>query len=692
MCFDIIDENSAFTLTFPKKLVGMQEQPGVHVPDVFDLTPTWPNPGSSVIRWDYSMPWSTQVSATIYDILGKEVGQIFDQHQIPGRYTASFDATGLPAGVYFAMVRANGAWSAQKFTVLSRDMGNFQDVRGAAENASYQSFAPNGRVLSKGALAREYLENLESDILIGYDNANGFRVVQAGTTNVDIIQFLAKSGGSISIKGNALARFDGLPQEPVPVFAGQDTTIVIGGVYDDQPFDLDNLVLNCNNMTVQNVSYGDNALAMQVRIDGENPYIQGQYTDPLGGGQEFSLDFAVRENAFTSPHVTLPAILEDTDEDYDVLYDLASVLSVDPEGLTYRVRSSSLDVGGKVLPNTSLLQYFTVDPDCNGPATLTIEAYRDGVKVGQTTAEMEVEPQTDLNFKVKDLHDGLAIAQDYVRLLDMTDNKVAEGYTDIEGQLNIQIEESGVYKLIYHKEGYYDRQVGTVNVDSDTSITEVRLNKATFPMALLNEIARGGDYTTNPDSATGDVNRWVTPPLEIVINTNNDRSGDVENDTTAAYEWAKKLMEEEINPATVNDTYPDGFFYGVRVEKKNLPTKDYLSADIYYDGKIMIQFVTNLPAAALRQTKVNRQTGEVEAATIILQAGLSPEVYSGYVNTLLHELASVTFRTDDNSDAINTSIFSHNNGDLDYITKRDGNLIRGVYSRPTKWKANDKSL
>lgn len=522
--FDIIDENSEFTLTFPQGVVGVEKRPGGHIPKVFNLTPTWPNPGNSVIRWDYSMPWSTQVSATIYDVLGREVGEVFDQHQTPGRYTASFDATGLPAGVYFAMVRANGAYSVQKFTVQSQGMALAQDPASAATYAGYASFNPNGRVLSTGALSKEYFENRTSDILIAYDNTNGFRVVQPGSTLVDIIQFLAKSGGSISIKGNALARFDGVPQEPVPVFAGQDTTIMISGVYDDQPFDLENLVLDYNDVTVQNVSYADNAMALQVRVNGENPSITGRYTDPLGGEQNFSLDFAVQQNIFSSPYVTLPEILEDTPEDSDTLFDLTSLLAdgIDPEGLTYKVRSSSLDVGGKVLPNTSLLQYFTRDGDFNGPATLTIEAYRNGTKVGQTTAEMEVKPQTDNYGTVFSVgtDSGKTITPIEDALVVFLDDSMRTGP---DGQFHFQNEPGDPAVLYVFADGHHERNelIGTHRDHQRDQyvpteevpigyIYETRMQGGNYPLRFPTETDQG-IYLVNPPN-----DLWK-PYIETII-------------------------------------------------------------------------------------------------------------------------------------------------------------------------------
>lgn len=396
---------------------------------------------------------------------------------------------------------------------------------------------------------------------------------------------------------------------------------------------------------------------------------------------------------FSTDTYSLPTVEDEAWE-----YDFSPLISGNQSGIHYEVTSSNeefvkiTNVKGTKISGLNTGNYNWTMVNEEGNVVVYVKARDENnivkdefwLNIGEHVAE-----RPDLDFVVKNLDDGIALAQDYVRLLDLNDNVVAEGYTDIEGKLNIQIESEGVYKLIYQKDGFYDREVGTVNVNADTAITEVRLNKTTFPMALLNEIARGG-YTTDPNLAPGDVNRWVNKPLEIVINTNSDRSGSVVNDTTSAYEWAKTHMENEINPATVSEQNPDGFFYGVPVVMKSLPTKDYLSEDTYYDGKIMIQFVENLPSPALRSTKVDPATGEVVAGTIFLQAGLTPTVYNKYVKDLLHELACVALRTEGNSDHPG-SIFS-GDGRPDQLNQGDKNILKATYARQNKWFSNDRSL
>ena len=54
-----------------------------------------------------------RVVLKVYDVLGRQVATVVDQEYVPGRYTAAFDARGLPSGVYFYRIR----------------MGDFQAVK-----------------------------------------------------------------------------------------------------------------------------------------------------------------------------------------------------------------------------------------------------------------------------------------------------------------------------------------------------------------------------------------------------------------------------------------------------------------------------------------------------------------------------------------------------------------------------------
>jgi hypothetical protein len=77
-----------------------------HTPNVFSFTPGYPNPFRGHIIMHYAVPVNTQVSIMIYDISGRLVRTLVNQHQKPGYYQTSWDGKddqhkSISAGVYF---------------------------------------------------------------------------------------------------------------------------------------------------------------------------------------------------------------------------------------------------------------------------------------------------------------------------------------------------------------------------------------------------------------------------------------------------------------------------------------------------------------------------------------------------------------------------------------------------------------
>jgi hypothetical protein len=70
---------------------------------------SYPNPTRSVAFIEYTLPRTSSVRLGIVDALGNAVRTLVDGVQEGGRYVATFDGTGLPSGVYFYDMVANGA-------------------------------------------------------------------------------------------------------------------------------------------------------------------------------------------------------------------------------------------------------------------------------------------------------------------------------------------------------------------------------------------------------------------------------------------------------------------------------------------------------------------------------------------------------------------------------------------------------
>jgi len=73
--------------------------------DVLGFDQNFPNPFSRVTTLRYSLPKSMQVRLTVYDILGRQVEQLFEGGQEAGIYSLDFNGSALPVGIYYARIQ-----------------------------------------------------------------------------------------------------------------------------------------------------------------------------------------------------------------------------------------------------------------------------------------------------------------------------------------------------------------------------------------------------------------------------------------------------------------------------------------------------------------------------------------------------------------------------------------------------------
>jgi len=107
-------------------IAGIQELPFTFVTGVEDpILPTtttlmnaYPNPFNPETRIRYSLNKDQHVSLKIYDVLGKEVITLVDDTKNAGYYEVSFDASGLPSGIYFYRMQSGDYVSVKKLLLL----------------------------------------------------------------------------------------------------------------------------------------------------------------------------------------------------------------------------------------------------------------------------------------------------------------------------------------------------------------------------------------------------------------------------------------------------------------------------------------------------------------------------------------------------------------------------------------------
>ncbi|MFC1568946.1 FlgD immunoglobulin-like domain containing protein [bacterium] len=93
------------------------------IPTEFAMTQNYPNPFNPVTTFTYDVPEISDVLLKVYNLLGREVKTIYNEQQLPGRYTETWDGTDhtgqkLASGVYFLRMHAGDFTQMRKMTLL----------------------------------------------------------------------------------------------------------------------------------------------------------------------------------------------------------------------------------------------------------------------------------------------------------------------------------------------------------------------------------------------------------------------------------------------------------------------------------------------------------------------------------------------------------------------------------------------
>ncbi|KAB2920948.1 MAG: T9SS type A sorting domain-containing protein, partial [Bacteroidetes bacterium] len=90
----------------------------VAAPAAYTLSQNHPNPFNPATTISYSLPAAGFVTLKVYDMLGKEVATLVNGMQESGANKASFDASQLPSGIYFARLSSGSFNSVIKMTLM----------------------------------------------------------------------------------------------------------------------------------------------------------------------------------------------------------------------------------------------------------------------------------------------------------------------------------------------------------------------------------------------------------------------------------------------------------------------------------------------------------------------------------------------------------------------------------------------
>ena len=104
--------------TLPIPVIVSITEVNESLPLEFTLSPNYPNPFNPVTTIGYSIPNGGNVTFTIYDILGREIFKLSQNHHDAGYYRINWDASNISSGIYFYRMQAGDFVQTRKMVLL----------------------------------------------------------------------------------------------------------------------------------------------------------------------------------------------------------------------------------------------------------------------------------------------------------------------------------------------------------------------------------------------------------------------------------------------------------------------------------------------------------------------------------------------------------------------------------------------
>ena len=112
---DVYQSGQYYTAT---KVVSGIESLSTGAPTNYALYQNYPNPFNPTTMIRFGIPKASNVSITVYNILGQKVADLFKGYKEAGNYQVSFDASKLTSGMYIYRIEAGNYTQIKKMLLL----------------------------------------------------------------------------------------------------------------------------------------------------------------------------------------------------------------------------------------------------------------------------------------------------------------------------------------------------------------------------------------------------------------------------------------------------------------------------------------------------------------------------------------------------------------------------------------------
>jgi photosystem II stability/assembly factor-like uncharacterized protein len=114
----IVGESGSILKTTNGGVTFVEQKDIDEIPTAYYLSQNYPNPFNPSTTIKFSIPSSGYATLKIYNTLGEEVAVLLNKELTSGSYEVEWNAEGLPSGVYFYQLRAEGVVETRKMLLL----------------------------------------------------------------------------------------------------------------------------------------------------------------------------------------------------------------------------------------------------------------------------------------------------------------------------------------------------------------------------------------------------------------------------------------------------------------------------------------------------------------------------------------------------------------------------------------------
>ena len=88
------------------------------IPSSVHLYQNYPNPFNPTTTIEFDIPYDAHSSLTIYNIVGQQVDELFNDFKKEGNYNIIWNAGHLPSGIYFYRLQCGNSSLSKKLVLI----------------------------------------------------------------------------------------------------------------------------------------------------------------------------------------------------------------------------------------------------------------------------------------------------------------------------------------------------------------------------------------------------------------------------------------------------------------------------------------------------------------------------------------------------------------------------------------------